>query len=127
MDLANAALLIATVIGLVSLARTVKDGTNADRINVGIVIVMAVGAVFLVGATAWAHTQVIGDVAMDNMSIADKILVAVFAAGTASTGWEILKTGRNFGQNQLSKASQELQDKAMAAAVERQAEQVLGK
>lgn len=119
MDLANAALLIATVIGLVSLARTVKDGTAADRWNVGIVLGMAIGAVFLVGATAWAHTQVIGDVRMDDMSVADKVLVALFAAGAASTGWETIKAVKNIGVPMPSKAQQDAIDTGAEASLAR--------
>ena len=104
MDFGNAVLLIATVVGLVSLARSLKDGTTSDRINVGIVIAVAFLAVFLLGATSWASTQIINGVEMDNMSVADKILIAIWAAGAASFGWETLKSVRNIGENQNKEA-----------------------
>lgn len=104
MDFGNAALLIATVIGLTTQLKTVAYGTWKDRTNVGIVNGASFGAVFLVGATAWAHEQVVGGVDLAHMSVGSKVLVAFFASGAASAGWEVLGALKNIGYNQPTKA-----------------------
>lgn len=119
MNLANAALLIAAVLGLAAQARTLKDGTNSDRATVAIVDVVALLAVFLVGATSWAHTQVIGNVEMAHMSVADKVLVALFAAGAASAAWETLGAVKNIGAPQPTKTQQDAIDQGALASMER--------
>lgn len=100
MDLANAALLIAAILGLSSFVKSLAFGTMKDRIVVGCVLVVGFATTFLVGATSWAHEQVIGKVEMAHMSVADKTLVALFAAGAASAAWETLGALKNIGQNQ---------------------------
>ena len=99
MNLANAALLIAAVLGLSSFAKSLAFGTKRERITVGCVLAVGIAATFLVGGTSWAHEQVIGNVQMAHMSVADKLLVALFAAGAASAAWETLGAIKNVGQN----------------------------
>src|SRR5215471_14246100 len=100
MDLANAALLIAAVYGIIELAkallptRWVADG----RVVVLLVLGVSFAATFLVAATTWAHTQVIGGQPLDLMSTADKVLVAVFVAGAASLANRGLGAITNIGQ-----------------------------
>lgn len=125
MNVANAALLIAAVLGISSLVKSAVFGTMKDRVVVGCVTGVGLASTFLVGATSWAHEQVIGNVEMAHMSVADKVLVALFAAGAAAAAWETLTAFKNMGQNQLSSEAQKLQDAAMQAALSRQAEQVL--
>lgn len=119
MDLANAALLIATVVGIASQLKVVAFGTWHDRTKVGIVNGAAFAAVFLVGATAWADEQVIGDVTLAVMSVGDKILVAVFASGAASAAWEALGAIKSIGQNPLTDTQRDALDVSAAVSAER--------
>jgi len=85
MNFANAALLIASVYGVTELVKSLlgKWGTDS-RVVVAIAIVVSFAATFVIAATTWAHTQVIGDTPLDVMSVADKVLVSVFVAGAAA-------------------------------------------
>lgn len=104
MDLANAALLIAAVLGLSSLVKSAIFGSQKERLIIICVVGVGLAATFLVGATSWAHEQVIGDVQMAKMSVADKFLIAVFAAGAASAAWETLGAIKSIGYNQPKSA-----------------------
>jgi len=86
MNLANAALLIAAVYGVCELLKSLLPASwaNNSRIVTAIVVAVSFAATFLIAATTWAHTQVIGDTPLDVMSVADKVLVSVFVAGAAA-------------------------------------------
>lgn len=129
MDFQNALLLIAAIFGVVELIKSLLPSsvTKNSKVIVGVVLIVSFGITMLVAHTAWAHEQVIGSKPLDELNLASQVLVSLLAAGTAAFGSNFLYSLRNIGQNQLSQKSQELQDKAMAAAVERQAEQILGK
>lgn len=119
MDFAKAALLIAAVLGIVTLVKNAVYGDKKTRVTVLIVSVCALAAVFLVGATTWADSQVIGDVSMKAMSVPDKILVAVFVAGAASAAWETLGAIKNVGVPVPSKAQQDALDTGAVKSLER--------
>lgn len=44
-------------------------------------LIIAIGTIFLVGATVWAHTQVIGGHALDNMNTGSKIVAGLLTMG----------------------------------------------
>lgn len=119
MDFGNAALLVAAVLGLVSLVRSFVFGDRQKRLVASIVVGSSAGATFLVGATTWANQQVIGDVAMKAMSVPDKLLVVVFVAGAASAAWETLGAVKNIGAPEPSKAQRKALDEGALASIER--------
>lgn len=101
-DLSNAALLIAAVYGLTELVKAFLPASLSEnsKVKAGLAVVVSFVAVFLVGATAWASEQVIGDVHLDKMSVADKVLVSIFVAGAAALVQRGLKAVTNIGENQ---------------------------
>lgn len=100
MDVGKAALLIATVVGIVKLVRSLVSGSNEDRLTAIVVLGSSIAGVFLVGASVWAHSQVIGEQNLDNLDVASKLLVSLFIAGPATVAWESIKAVRNIGQNE---------------------------
>jgi uncharacterized membrane protein YozB (DUF420 family) len=105
MDLTKAALLVAVVFGVVELVKALLPWVQAlpasksQPINVGIVVVVSQATVFLVGASVWAHDQVIGNHPLDQLNVASKILVGVLLAGTAAFGDKALFAVRSIGDN----------------------------
>lgn len=95
-DFGNAALLIASVLGLVALVKALMD--PASRIAVAIVVLASFLATFVLSGTVWAHEQVIGGQALDKLGTDDKIVVAFFLAGAASGLWEGLRAVKNIGE-----------------------------
>lgn len=126
MDLGQAAYLSAMLVGLASMAQKLAFGSKRERQITGLVLAVAIGSVFLVGASDWAHDQIVLGKALDEISVASKLTLALLIVGPASAIWQTLGAVANIGQNRLSDDAQALQDRAMAAALDRQAEQVLG-
>jgi hypothetical protein len=103
-DFGNAALLIAAVFGATELVKALVPQVEMSRhLTVLVVTVLAFGAPFLLGATVWAHEQVIGGHALDTLRVWDKIVVGLFLAGASAFGSEVLKAVRNIGENQVEK------------------------
>jgi hypothetical protein len=104
MDFSNAAILIAAVFGAVELLKAlVPQVSLSSRLTVLSVLVLSVGATFLLGATVWAHQQVIGGHALDTLGVADKFVVGLFLAGTAAATDKAVHMVRNIGQNEVQK------------------------
>lgn len=99
MNLTHAALLIATAFGVTELAKSLIPNLSS-RLVVLLTLVVGIGAVFLVGATVWAHQQVVGGHALDQLSVADKFLVGLFVGGGASFTNRVLGAVSNIGENQ---------------------------
>jgi len=119
MDLSNAALLIASVYGITELLKALLPGAwvKNSRIVMALVVAVSFAATFLVGATTWAHEQVIGGKPLDLLSTADKILVAVFVAGAAAFTQRGVKAVMNIGQNQTTDVQREALDAGAARLV----------
>lgn len=102
MDFGNAAILIAATFGFVQLLKAVLPDAwvSNSKIVVGLVIASSFAAVFLLSATVWASSQVIGEQSLDQLSTWDKILVSLFLAGAACFGDNFLNAIRNIGSNQ---------------------------
>ena len=117
MNFANAALLIGAVYGITELLKSMLPDSweKNSRVVAGIAVVVSFAATFLVAATTWAQTQVIGDLSLDRMSVADKVLVSVFVAGAAALTNRGVGAVMNIGQNQLS----DVQKTALDAGAER--------
>lgn len=96
-NLAGAAILAATLVGLVSLAKTFAFGTQRERVTAGIVLAVSVVAVFLVAASDFAHTQTVLDRPLDQMNVWSQLVVAVLVAGLGAGGWETLKKVADIG------------------------------
>lgn len=101
MDLANAAILGAVVLGLVAYAKKLIFGTNQERIVVFSSFVIAVISVFLVRQSVWAKEQIIGGQSLKNLDVWSCFVIVVFVIGIASTAWEVLGAVKNIGQNQV--------------------------
>lgn len=103
MEFGNAALLIATVYGLVELAKAVLPDsvTGNSKLVVGLVFVLSIVAVFLIGGTVWAHEQVLGGHPLDQLGVADKLVVSLFVGGAAAFLHQgVVTTVKNIGENQ---------------------------
>lgn len=112
MDFQNAAMLVAALAGLTQLAKTAWKGTNEQRITVGIVCGLSLGAVLLLRASVWAHEQVVGGHPLDALNFGSCLVVALFLAGTASALWEGYTTIRSVGSNTPTKLQQQAMDTA---------------
>lgn len=99
MDFGNAALLIAAVYGITELVKALlpDDWSENPRVKAVTAVGVAFAATFLVAATTWANEQVIGTVPLDQMSVADKVLVSIFAAGAAALTQRVVKAVSNVG------------------------------
>lgn len=110
MDFANAALLIAVVVGLAQLAKTFLFGTTQQRKVAGVVLAIAIVSVLLVAQSAWGDEQIVGGETLDGLNLVSQLLVAVLLAGGASTVWEVFGAVKNIGVPTPSKAQQEALD-----------------
>jgi hypothetical protein len=100
-DLGSAIVLGLVLVGLTSLAHTLVTGTKQQRLTAAICLVVSIVAVLLVGASDFAHEQVLLEHPLDQLNIWSQLLIAVLAAGVASATWEIgSKAVSNIGQNQ---------------------------
>lgn len=123
MDLANAALLIGAVYGITELIEALFGSViNTSARKAALAVGDSFGATFLVGATTWAHSQVIGNVPLDRMSVADKVLVSIFVAGAAALTQRAVKTVSNIGVPMPSAAQREALDTGAAKSLELWAE-----
>jgi len=87
----NALVLVGAVYGLVELVEHLApnwfnppNAAKGQPRTVGLVAVVSVGMTFLVGASVWAHEQVVGGHPLDRLDVASKLVVAVFVAGAAA-------------------------------------------
>lgn len=99
LDLGSAAVVGLVVLGLVALARSLIYGTNQDRVIAGVSLVVGIGAVLLVGASDFAHEQVLLDRPLDTLNGWSQVLLGVLVGGVASAGWQGVKAIRNVGEN----------------------------
>lgn len=122
MDLSNAALLIASVYGIIELLKKLLPDAwlKNSRIVTGLVIAVSFAATFLVAATAWAGEQVIGDHRLDQLSVADKVLVSCLVAGAAALTNRGVRAVMNVGQNQVTDVQREALDAGAARLVQAQ-------
>lgn len=100
MNLGEATFLVAVITGMVTLARSFVFGTSRERVVGGIVLAIAIGSVFLVSASDWAHEQIVVGKPLDEVSVASRFCIAFVLAGGASTLWQVLGAVRNIGENQ---------------------------
>lgn len=106
MDLSSAVVLGLVLVGLTSLAHTLVMGPNPRRLVAIICLMVSIAAVFLVGASDFAHQQVVLDKPLDTLNLWSQLLIAVLAAGIASATWEIgVKAISNIGQNNAPAAT----------------------
>jgi hypothetical protein len=114
-DLSSAVVLGLVLMGLTSLVHTAITGTNKQRLTVLVTAVVSLAAVLLVGASDFAHEQVLLSHPLDQLNIWSQVLIAVLAAGTASATWEIgSKAISNIGQNQVKTTTPAPSDDAPA-------------
>jgi hypothetical protein len=98
MNLPNAAILAALVYVLVNYAKSLVPGLDG-RVTQLLVFVAAIGAVFLVGNTVWAHAQVIGGHTLDTLDTGSKITAGLLI-GAGSTVFDRIESAvRNIGNN----------------------------
>ena len=98
MDFTKAAILIAAVFGV---TEWIKANVSYPKKYNGLVaLAAAIAVVFLVGATVWANTQVIGEVTLDKLGVWDKLFAGILIGAGASTLHATFDSIRNVGQNQ---------------------------
>lgn len=98
MDFTKAAMLIGAVYAITEWLKANVD--FPARISGLVAMVVAIGTVFLAASTAWAHTQVIGDVALDRLNVASKLFAGILIGASASVLHATFDAARNIGQNQ---------------------------
>lgn len=100
LDLTSAVILGAVLLGLISLVYTLVTGTAQQRVTVAICLAVSIVVVLLVGASDFAHEQVVLNRPLDSLSVISQLLVAILLAGIASAMWETLRAAKNIGANQ---------------------------
>lgn len=95
MDWANAGLLVAIAAGLVELGKALMpaDWKSNPRILAATVTVASFAATFALRYSVWAHEQVIGGKAMDDLGIGSLIVVAVALAAAETAVYLGLRGG----------------------------------
>lgn len=101
MDIGNAVLLGAMVLGLVALMKKLIYGTKEERIVVGVVFIAALISVFLLRQSVWASEQIVDGHKLSELDAWSCVVVVVMIASLASSGWEGLTALKNIGQNQV--------------------------
>ncbi len=99
MDFTNAALVIAAIFGTVEFIKRVWAAQPVWAPPV-IAVAVGIGAMFLLGGTVWAHQEVIGGHALDNLNASSKVVAGVFAGFLAVGLNEGVKMVKSVGQNQ---------------------------
>lgn len=98
MDFQNAALLIAVIVAATGFVRRLVPRLDGWHAQVA-ALAVAVGSVFLLGETVWAHEQVIGGQALDALGVADKIVVGALLGFGANVLDRTLRTVASVGEN----------------------------
>lgn len=98
MDFTNAIMLTAAIFGIVTLVKVITRITD-PRVVCVIVILASFASVFLLAATVWAHTQVVGGKGLDDLDFWSKVAVSLFLAGTETALFLGLDAVKNVGQN----------------------------
>lgn len=99
MDLSQAGLIALVIFVAIEGVKRLWVNLPSQAI-VPLAAVLGVAATFLVSGTVWAHEQVIGGVALDNLNTASKI-VAGLLFGALAVGIEVgRKAISSIGENQ---------------------------
>lgn len=101
MDFGNAVLLIAVVMAATAFVKRFLPADIDPKWVQLTAIGIAIGTVFLVGATVWAHEQVIGNHALDDLDVGSKALVGLLIGlGSNFTKTFVVDTVKSVGENQ---------------------------
>lgn len=84
MDLKNALVCAAMVFVLTDAAKRAFPAKLPALIVQALAFAIGIGSIFLVGATVWAHTQVIGGHALDTLNAGSKIVAGLLVGGAAT-------------------------------------------
>lgn len=98
MDFANAALTAALVYAFVNWLKMVFPHADPRIIQL-LVWASGIGAIFLMGDTVWAHSQVIGGHALDTLNAGSKIVAGILTGTGATVIDRVESTVRNIGQS----------------------------
>jgi len=102
MDFGQAALLIAAVFAVTEFVLRLVPNLDS-RLKQLVSFVLAVGVVFLVRETVWAHEQIIGGQALDTLNTESAVLVGLLIGTGANVLHSIIGKGgaiQNIGDNQ---------------------------
>lgn len=99
MDFGQAALLIGAVYALTEFAKKLVPTLDA-RITQVVSLVIAIGAVFLVADSVWAHEQVVGGKALDTLNAGSKVLVGILIGAGANVLHSAFGAVKSIGENQ---------------------------
>ena len=102
MDIGNAVLVVAAVIGFTELVKRATAHFGVVLPGWAVQIVsgsVAVGGMFLVRETVWANEQVIGGHPLDRLDAWSIVLAGILVGLGANVGDRLLKTVANIGQN----------------------------
>lgn len=74
-----------------------------DRFHIWLVFALGVGVVFLVGASVWAHSEIINGYALDDMNVASKIVGGLMIGAGAAFGTFALNRVADIGQERVKR------------------------
>lgn len=102
MDWSSAGLLVAAVFAITEALKKVFPALTGAALQVAVLFV-GLGSTFLVAFSDYGKTQVVGNIAMNNMNIASLVLIGLMIGGGATILHQVVGAGgaiRNIGQNQ---------------------------
>lgn len=97
-DLTSAVVLAAVVMGLVFLLKTLLPDGVSPKIVAVLCVVVGILAVLIVGASDFAHDQVVLNRPLDSLNLASQILVGFLVGGGAAASYKTLSAISNIGQ-----------------------------
>lgn len=98
MDFGNAVLVVAAIVSLTAFVKKLVPNLDS-RITQVVSLVLAVGTLFLVRETVWAHSQVIGDKPLDQLDGWSVLLAGLLVGLGANVLDRTLKSVSNIGAN----------------------------
>ena len=99
-ELGQAVVLGAVLIGLTQLVMSLIKGPGPSRLVAVVSLVVSIVGVQLVAASDFAETQIVLDRPLNSLNFASQLVIALLAAGTASGLWQIVpKAVKNIGAN----------------------------
>lgn len=97
MDIGSAVVLGLVIMGLVTLARSLIYGSKQDRVIAITCLVLGIVAVLLVGASDFAHENVVLDRPLDTLNFWSQLVVGLLLGGVASAAWTGVKAVSRIG------------------------------
>ncbi len=99
-DIGSAIVLGLVLTGLTTLVHSLVVGGKAERIKVGVCLIVSIITVQLVAASDFAKDQVVLDRALNSLNFWSQLVIALLLSGIAAGIWQAFVAVKNVGENQ---------------------------